>query len=114
MGSIISISRRPKTLPNRYAKRRARPGASSTFVSIRGITGSGFALEATTRSKIRQARRSSTVPVVLGFGIRSAADARAAVDLAGGFIVGTGAVSALGSGGLDGFGRYLESLFAEA
>lgn len=81
------------------------------FVSIRGITGSGFALEATTRSKIRQARRSSTVPVVLGFGIRSAADARAAVELAGGFIVGTGAVSALGSGGLDGFGRYLESLF---
>lgn len=81
------------------------------FVSIRGITGSGFTLDAATRAKIRRARRSSSVPVVLGFGIRSAADARAAVELAGGFIVGTGAVAALGDGGPGGFGRYIDSLF---
>lgn len=81
------------------------------FVSIRGITGSGFTLDAATRAKIRRARRSSSVPVVLGFGIRSAADARAAVELAGGFIVGTGAVAALGEGGPGGFGRYIDSLF---
>ncbi|HSV97754.1 MAG TPA: tryptophan synthase subunit alpha [Spirochaetota bacterium] len=82
------------------------------FVSIRGITGSGFTLDSSTRSKIRQARRSSAVPVVLGFGIRSADDARAAAALAGGFIVGTGVVEALGSGGIEGYGRYLDSLFA--
>lgn len=81
------------------------------FVSIRGITGSGFTLDAATRAKIRRARRSSSVPVVLGFGIRSAADARAAVELAGGFIVGTGAVAALGDGGPGGFGSYIDSLF---
>ncbi len=81
------------------------------FVSIRGVTGSGFTLDDATRAKIRRARRASSVPVVLGFGIRSAADARAAVELAGGFIVGTGAVAALRDGGLEGFGGYIDSLF---
>ena len=81
------------------------------FVSIRGITGADFKLDAATRVKIRRARRSSRVPVVLGFGVRNAADARAAVELAGGFIVGTGAVAALADGGPKGFEHYIDSLF---
>jgi tryptophan synthase alpha chain len=81
------------------------------FVSIRGITGSGFTLDAATRANIRRARRASWGRVVLGLGLRSAAEARAAVELAGGFIVGTGAVAALGEGGPGGFGRYIDSLF---
>lgn len=70
------------------------------FVSIRGTTGSSLTLDEDTKEKIAVARKASSVPVVLGFGIRDATTANLALENADGFIIGTRIVELLNNGGI--------------
>ncbi len=80
------------------------------FVSIRGITGGELYIDADTKKKATLARRKSSVPVVMGFGIRDAASAASALEHADGFIMGTKAVELLNSGGIGALSSFFQAL----
>ncbi len=88
------------------------PGAEGFlyFVSMRGITGGRFDLDAATVKKIRAARKCSPVPVVLGFGIADIQSARRALDHADGFVIGTRIIEILKDGGLDAAGEFFSAI----
>ena len=95
----------PESTPAQVKEIAAAARGFLYFISIRGITGSALSLDAETKRKIALARKSSPVPVVLGFGIRDAATAGAALASADGFIIGTRIIELLteGGGGLTAF-----------
>ncbi len=90
----------------------AVPGARGFVycISIRGITGSALVLDAETKRKIVYARKYSSAPVVLGFGIRDAHSARIALEHADGFIMGTRAIEKLESDGVSGLQGFLKEI----
>ncbi len=59
------------------------------FISVRGITGSKFGIDASIKKKIMYAKKHTELPVVLGFGIKEKSDADEALKYADGFIIGT-------------------------
>lgn len=79
-------------------------------ISIRGITGSELILDEEMTKKIEKAREHSTVPVVLGFGVKSARDARNALRIADGFIMGTKMIELLTEGNMVKFQLFIASL----
>lgn len=79
-------------------------------VSIRGITGSELILDEGMAKKIVKAREHSTVPVVLGFGVRSSRDARNALRIADGFIMGTRMIDLLTERNMEKFQLFIASL----
>jgi tryptophan synthase alpha chain len=82
-------------------------------VSIRGVTGSDLTLDRETVEKIGKAREHSTVPVVLGFGVKSAQDARNALRIADGFIMGTRMIELLSERNMKKFQLFIASLKSE-
>jgi tryptophan synthase alpha chain len=81
------------------------------FVSMRGITGTDFSLDDETKEKIRLSKSIAKVPVVTGFGIKTADAASKALEHSDGFIVGTALIEALNKGGYDSYCRLVDSLF---
>ncbi len=79
-------------------------------ISIRGITGSALALDDETKRKIAYARRYSSAPVVLGFGIRDDRSARIALEHADGFIIGTRAIEKLEKDGVSGLKEFFKEI----
>lgn len=80
------------------------------FVSVRGTTGASFNLGDETVKKTKKwLKKVAKIPVVLGFGISTSADAKKALELADGFVVGTRAVEALAKG-LDIFEAWCQEL----
>jgi tryptophan synthase alpha chain len=79
-------------------------------VSMRGITGGSLALDADMQRKIGIAREHANVPVVLGFGVRSAGDAKEALRHADGFIMGTIMVELINSEGSAGIRKLAGNL----
>ncbi len=70
------------------------------FVGIRGVTGSSADLKSEEIiSKIETLKKITDKKVIIGFGIKTPADARDAADLADGFVVGTEAVKRQGNPG---------------
>ena len=65
------------------------------FISMRGITGGEFNPDDDTVKKISLARENASVPVVLGFGIRSRKSADTAMKIGDGFITGTAFIESL-------------------
>lgn len=81
------------------------------FISMRGITGGEFNPDEDTVRKISLARENSSVPVVLGFGIRNRKSADTAMNIGDGFITGTAFIESLNNGGYSGFKSKLEEFF---
>ncbi|MDO8462624.1 MAG: tryptophan synthase subunit alpha [Deltaproteobacteria bacterium] len=63
------------------------------FVSVTGITGSALKDEKLLQQKIRQIRRQTKLPVVIGFGISKPEQAKRMARLADGVVVGSALVS---------------------
>jgi tryptophan synthase alpha chain len=78
------------------------------FVSKRGTTGGGFALDEETREKIGRVKASGK-EVFVGFGIKDKKDVELAFQHADGAIIGTKAVSELETG-IEGFVIYIKGL----
>jgi tryptophan synthase alpha chain len=74
------------------------------YVSIAGITGTKSASSDSLAAAVPRIRRHTALPVCIGFGIRSPAQAAEAAMLADGAVVGTALVDAL-AGTLDAEGR---------
>jgi tryptophan synthase alpha chain len=74
------------------------------YVSITGITGAAAANSGSVGEAVARIKRHTTLPVCVGFGIKTPEAARAVAGRADGAVVGTALVDAL-RGSLDGQGR---------
>src|SRR5690554_397714 len=86
----------PTTGPARLARLCALASGYLYYVSFAGVTGDSARLDAgAAGERLRAIRREAGVPVVVGFGIRDAASARAMSVDADGVVVGSALVSAM-------------------
>ena len=69
------------------------------FVSVTGVTGARKELPPELAAQVAAIRARSPVPVVIGFGVSSPADARALAPLADGVVVGSAIVKRVAAGG---------------
>jgi tryptophan synthase alpha chain len=69
------------------------------FVSVAGVTGARAALPTGLAAKVAAVREKSRVPVVIGFGVSDATQARTLGALADGVVVGSAIVSRVAEGG---------------
>lgn len=65
------------------------------YVSITGITGAAAPVISDVRGQVARIKRSTPLPVVVGFGVRTPEQARALADFADGVAVGTALVEAV-------------------
>ena len=92
----------PTTPPDRRAEIARRSGGFLYCVSLVGVTGARTALPSTVGRLVREVVAASPVPVGVGFGVSKAAHARALARAgAGGVIVASALVDALGPNGTD-------------
>jgi len=71
------------------------------LVARLGVTGASAALAADLEESVARVRQATTLPVAVGFGISSGAQARAVARFADGVVVGSALVDRLGRGGVD-------------
>lgn len=105
----------PTTRPERRAEIAARTGGFLYCVSLVGVTGARSSLPSTVGRLVRDVRRSSLVPVAVGFGVSRPSHVRALARAgADGVIVASALVDALGEDGRDvpALGRLVGSLRA--
>ncbi len=100
----------PTTTPERLA--RAVRGASGFLylISRLGVTGVRDRIPPDLAEHVARVRAVSELPLAIGFGISTPAQARAAAQLADGVVVGSALVDALGAGGLPAAERLLRDL----
>jgi tryptophan synthase alpha chain len=102
----------PTTTPQRLG--HAVRGATGFLylISRLGVTGVRDRVPADLREHVTRIRAVSDLPLAVGFGISTPAQARAAAELADGVVVGSALVEALASGGLEAAERLLRELAA--
>ena len=103
----------PTTTPDRLA--RAVQGASGFLylISRLGVTGVRDEVPADLPGHVARVRAASPLPLAVGFGIGTAAQARAAARLADGVVVGSAIIDALGTAGTSGGPGAAERLVRE-
>jgi len=103
----------PTTTPERLA--RAVQGATGFLylISRLGVTGVRDQVPADLPGHVARVRAASPLPLAVGFGIGTAAQARAAARLADGVVVGSAIIDALGAAGTSGGPGAAERLVRE-
>ena len=102
----------PTSTPERIAAIGADARGFVYTVSLTGITGEREQLPAGLEDAVARVRASTDVPVAVGFGISTAAQAAAVGGLADGVIVGSRVVRAVGDGGAEAVGHLVAELAA--
>jgi tryptophan synthase alpha chain len=100
----------PTTTPERIAEIGADARGFVYTVSLTGTTGERAELPPGLTDTVERVRAASTVPVAVGFGISTAAHARAVAEVADGVIVGSRVVRAAGEGGAAAVGSLVAEL----
>ena len=103
----------PTTTPERVAEIGASARGFVYTVSLTGITGERAELPPRLAETVEVVRAATSVPVAVGFGISTGAQAAAVAELADGVIVGSRIVRAVGEGGPTAVGAVVAEL-AEA
>lgn len=89
--------------PTSSAERVQSVAASASgfiyYVSLKGVTGAGHLDTSDVSARVAAIQRVSALPVMVGFGIKDAASARAVAATAPGVVVGSALVAAMGEGG---------------
>ena len=99
----------PTTGDGRLPKVLARASGFVYYVSITGITGTRSADASDVASAIRRIRRHTQLPIAVGFGIKTPAQAAAIARIADAAVVGSALVNAVAAG-LDGKGKAKKGL----
>jgi tryptophan synthase alpha chain len=102
----------PTTTPERLAHAVARARGFLYLISRLGVTGARDQVPPDLGAHVARVRAVSPLPVVVGFGISTAAQVRATAALADGVVVGSAIVDALGSGGIAAAERVVRELRA--
>jgi tryptophan synthase alpha chain len=100
----------PTTPAARAAAIARRAQGFLYYISRTGVTGATRQLRATLSDEIAALRRVSAVPVAVGFGISTPAQAAAVAQLADGVVVGSALIAALDRGGVAEAERFVASL----
>lgn len=103
----------PTSDPARVANVIARARGFIYMVSLTGVTGSSSGPAAGLARFVEQVRKQAAVPVAVGFGIRTPADARAVAAFADGVIVGSALIQAVDGAeeGPPAAARFVQSLY---
>ena len=102
----------PTTRPERLAAAVAGAEGFVYLVARLGVTGATAALAADLGESVARVRAATALPVAVGFGISTAAQAAEVARLADGVVVGSALVDRLGRDGVAGAQRFLEELRA--
>jgi len=102
----------PTTTPERMAAIGADARGFVYTVALSGITGERDELAPELPAVVERVRAATALPVAVGFGISTPAQAAAVADLADGVIVGSRVVRAAGEGGAPAVGAVVEELAA--
>lgn len=108
MKSIRLIA--PTTPPERMAWITARAGGFVYYVSREGVTGEQTTVAASLEEQVREIRKTTSLPIAVGFGISNAEQAREVARSADAVVVGSAIVKRIGEHGRD--GRLLEEVAA--
>ena len=100
----------PTTPPDRLARIGAAARGFVYAVSLSGTTGERMELPPELPATIERVRSCTELPVAVGFGISTPAQARAVGQVADGVIVGSRVVRASGEGGADAVGSLVAEL----
>ncbi len=84
----------PTTTPGRLEKILELGRGFVYYASLTGVTGSNLALDREIKDRLAELRKKSALPVAVGFGVSSPAQAGALADHADGVIVGTALIRA--------------------
>ncbi len=102
----------PTTTAERLARAVAGASGFLYLISRLGVTGTRDAVPPDLARHVARVRAVSTLPLAVGFGISTPAQARATAQLADGVVVGSAIVEALGAGGLAAVERLVRDLAA--
>jgi tryptophan synthase alpha chain len=102
----------PTTTDERVAEIGADARGFVYTVSLTGVTGERDAVAPDVTSTVARVRSSTELPVAVGFGISTGAQARTVAEIADGVIVGSRIVRAAAEGGAAGVGSVVEELAA--
>jgi tryptophan synthase alpha chain len=100
----------PTTPPGRAAMIAERAQGFLYYISRTGVTGATQDLRRDLRAEVEALRNVSPVPVAVGFGISSPAQAAEVASVADGVVVGSALINALDRGGIEEAARFLASL----
>jgi tryptophan synthase alpha chain len=102
----------PTTSPERLAAVVEGGSGFLYYISRTGVTGARTDLRATLGEELARLRARVSLPVAVGFGISSPAQAAEVAALADGVVVGSALVDAVEAGGVEGGARFLADLRA--
>ena len=102
----------PTTRPERLIQAVAGAQGFVYLVARLGVTGATASLEAGLEASIARLRAATALPVAVGFGISTPAQAATVSRLADGVVVGSALVDILGTQGVDAAAGFLASLRA--
>ena len=100
----------PTTRPERMTAALEGAEGFVYLIARLGVTGASAALAEGLERSIARVRRATRLPVAVGFGISTPAQARAVATQADGVVVGSALVDVLGTGGVDAAHAFLSSL----
>jgi tryptophan synthase alpha chain len=100
----------PTTTPARLARAVQEASGFLYLISRLGVTGVRDQVPGDLADQVARVRGVSALPLAIGFGIATPAQARAAAQLADGVVVGSALVEALGAGGLRALERLVRDL----
>jgi tryptophan synthase alpha chain len=102
----------PTTRADRLSEAVAGAQGFIYLVARLGVTGASRVLADDLADSVARVRRTTTLPVAMGFGISTAAQAALVARMADGVVVGSALVDALARDGVPGARRFLEALRA--
>jgi tryptophan synthase alpha chain len=82
----------PTSTPDRIARVAALAPPFVYYISITGVTGAGLDAATVSAERLAEVRAGSSAPVMVGFGIKTAADATRVAAVADGVVVGSAIV----------------------
>jgi tryptophan synthase alpha chain len=100
----------PTTPAARAAEIASRAQGFLYYIARMGVTGATQKLRDTLASEVERLREVSPVPVAVGFGISTPAQAADVARVADGVVVGSSLIDALDRGGVDEASRFLAAL----
>jgi tryptophan synthase alpha chain len=102
----------PTTPPARLERALADAEGFVYLIARLGVTGASTALATDLEASIARVRRATTLPIAVGFGVSTPAQARAIAALADGVVIGSALVDVLGRDGVAAAGRFLSAIRA--
>jgi tryptophan synthase alpha chain len=100
----------PTTLPSRVPEIAKGASGFLYYISRTGVTGTRNQLREGLAREIRALRERVTLPIAVGFGISTPAQAAVVAEVADGVVVGSALVEAVERGGVEGAAEFLASL----